>query len=224
VALGLFVFAGLWLCLWQGRWRFLGLPFAVIASWLWWTAVPPDILINRDGTLIGVRGDNGELGLSNTRKDKFSAKTWITQYRQTEPVYWQDALLWNDAPHFACDAGGCILTRDGKQLGFLKNVAAAGEDCGQVDTIITPVRMRCNQSMVIDKDYFRQSGALAIWLEKGVMRIEEANPMRGQRPWVTDSSVRLERFVEVKDKTDDGDDEDKPTEEKTSDAGGESGY
>lgn len=175
---------GLWLCLWQEKWRVLGVVPIVLGIFLW--AVPPaDVWINRDGTLLGVRGDSGILGVSTLKKDKFSAKIWGARLGQKTPVDWRDETLWGDNGHFRCDSMGCILSRNGKLVSFIRDKSAYREDCGGVDAIIVPFRAReeCGSTMVLDKTYLSEKGATTLRLLPGGIEVVSVNDLRGKRPW-----------------------------------------
>ncbi len=49
-----FVAGGIWLGLWTGRIRWLGLPFALLGAGLLAAATPPDILVSSDGRHVGL--------------------------------------------------------------------------------------------------------------------------------------------------------------------------
>src|SRR5690606_12284488 len=65
----LFVAGGLWLALWRGWARYLGLGPAVLATAMLLATPTPDILISRDGRHVGIVERDGLLVLRETRSD-----------------------------------------------------------------------------------------------------------------------------------------------------------
>jgi competence protein ComEC len=65
---------GLWVALWRGHWRWLGLVPAAVAAWLIFTSKPPDVLIARDGLTVAIRDMDGRLRLLRPPADKYSAQ------------------------------------------------------------------------------------------------------------------------------------------------------
>jgi len=68
---GLFVLGGLWLALWNGKVRFLGLVSASAGALSLALLNPPDILVSGDGRHVGITGeaDGGLIVLRNSRSD-----------------------------------------------------------------------------------------------------------------------------------------------------------
>jgi len=64
---GLIILSGLWLCLWQRRWRYAGFVGLGLGAILLIFAVPPDIYITGDGRHMAIRNMKGELALLRTR-------------------------------------------------------------------------------------------------------------------------------------------------------------
>ncbi len=66
----------LWLVLWQGRARLIGLAPVLAAFWLWSGAERPLVLVAPDGGLVGVMTDKGR-ALSKPRGSGFVAGIWL---------------------------------------------------------------------------------------------------------------------------------------------------
>jgi hypothetical protein len=60
-SLFLMTLGGLWLCLWQTRWRALGLVIAAAGLLVSGTGTRPDVLVERDGRSVALRTDDGAL-------------------------------------------------------------------------------------------------------------------------------------------------------------------
>ena len=72
----LIALGGLWVILWQGRARALGVLPIAVAMALWGTVQRPDVLIAGSGGLVGVMTPEGR-ALSKARGDGFAAESWL---------------------------------------------------------------------------------------------------------------------------------------------------
>lgn len=182
VALG-----GLWLCLWQRRWRLVGL--APVAAGLLTIALyrPPDVLVTGDGRLMAVRGPQGELSLSSDRVARFSAGIWLRRAGQAEARVWP-ATGAAAGGWLTCDPLGCIYRARGQVVALVRDGRALAEDC-RVATIMVslePVpRRRCpGPEVLIDRFDLWRNGAHALRLGPGAVDVKSVRDHRGARPWV----------------------------------------
>ena len=182
-ALLLAVAGGLWLALWQRRWRWFGLAPIAAAILLAQTATRPDMLVGEDGLTVAVRLANGKLGFLRPPADEYSASTWLLRDG--------DARLTADAvgkreEGVACDAYGCVAkTRAGPRVALASRIEALPEDCTQADILITAmaVRIPCTRpQLVIGHFDLARDGARAIKLSP-TLQVTSVEEMRGQRPW-----------------------------------------
>ena len=73
----LIIFGGLWLCIWQRRWRWWG-AFVMAAGMLSIAvAGKPDVLINDDGRLVAVRDNQNNLVVLPARGQAFTKQVWL---------------------------------------------------------------------------------------------------------------------------------------------------
>jgi competence protein ComEC len=183
-ALGLFVLGGIWLCLWRGAWRWLGLaalPGAVLLAIL---HRPPDLLIAPDGAVIALRDPAGELRLSDPRKGGIAVETWLERNGQESRLAWP-----GPEEGGGCDAEGCRAELRGRRIGFALTPGAAAEECGRADLVISARflrRSRCRGSLLIDRGALWRAGAHALWLGEEGVRIETVRDFRGERPWIAE--------------------------------------
>lgn len=194
IAFWLMVAGGLWLTLWQTRWRALGLIAVGAGVVLAGGGRRPDILIGREGDLVAVRGADGLFGAQAFSSSRFELERWLEHDGDARSV--RGALRTNV---FACDGAGCVAEVQGLRVAVARHPAATAEDCANADILIGgPPRPRgCNHPLaVIDGVRLRRDGAHAIYLgrdeEKGAVRIfrtETVADARGARPW----SARPER-------------------------------
>ena len=179
---------GLWICLWRGRWRLAGAVPLAIGLLGFWTAVPPDVLIDSSGRLFAVRAMDGTYRLSTRRAAKFSGEIWLRRVG-ADP---QDLQTWptqaSDPDTFLnCDDLGCIYRTRGKKVALVKAPLALIDDCRRADIVISavPVRTGCpSAELVVDRFDLKRHGAHAVWIGKSETRVESVNELRGERPWV----------------------------------------
>lgn len=67
---------GIWVLVWQGRRRILGVPVLAAALIIWVQAPRPDLLISADGRVAGLLGTEGR-ALSHPRGAGFTVGTWL---------------------------------------------------------------------------------------------------------------------------------------------------
>ncbi len=178
---------GLWLCIWQGGIRWLGVGGVALGILLAVAARPPDFLISADGKLIGARGEDGDLALSRKRAG-FVPDTWIRRQGQEAGADW--AQLWR------CGASGCsraygpievVLVRTPEE----RRVACAREGIVVVATI--PAQFCRSPRLVVDLLDLRADGTHALRFDGADVRVETVRGLRGQRPWVAAAPGRGNR-------------------------------
>ncbi|WP_341898333.1 ComEC/Rec2 family competence protein [Ferrovibrio terrae] len=187
---------GLWLCLWQRRWRWLGVIGLMLGTASPWLVTQPDFLVSADGRLLAARAsEGGRFYFSSARPTGFMAETWWERLG-SPPLYPWPALRRNDTEGRAgadgslrCDPDGCSWRSQGFLVALPRQPKAITEDCRHADVVIAaqmPVRYRCPAAkVVIDRNDLRRSGTHALYLDAahGIRSISVAQT-RGQRPWV----------------------------------------
>ncbi len=186
----LMVAGGLWLVLWQTRWRLLGAALVAAGIALAPTLQRPDVLIARDGALVAVRSDDQQLSAVGSRRPSFELIRWLEHDGDTrEP---KEATK---ASGFKCDAVGCRALVKGVTVAVARHPAALADDCQRVKILIASFAnpRGCNgPAVLIDFFAVRRGGTHAVYIEEdGHIRVETVAQMRGDRPW---SSRRTTRF------------------------------
>lgn len=181
----IFIFGGLWLCLWRQKWRRLGLLPMVMGVVLAWMAPRPDILVTYESDLAAVRLTSGELSLSKARGASYVRGKWMQREGIAEVLHWDDpdsqAL---GAPK--CDDISCAFSFRGTKTVFVRDARALAEDCQKADLLIAtfPVPPTCSSpGMVIDLWDLRESGTHAIYFAENGLKIVTVAAERGARPW-----------------------------------------
>ncbi len=177
------VLGALWICLWQTRWRILGLGMIAAGAAVAPLYALPDVYISASAKNIAVRGQDGLLVVANARREKYSVGKWLI--RGGDEASPKQAAK---RKGFRCDARGCIFKlKDNRLVGFAEDLAAVEEDCSRVDILIAtvPVRVNCQKPrVVIDKFDLWRNGAYSIRFSKNAIVVNNAREQRGDRPWV----------------------------------------
>jgi competence protein ComEC len=180
----------IWIILWQGAGKWIG--GAILAAGM--LALPlanrPLGYVNGDGSVVGLVGMDGELYLSNTRKDRFTTQFWLDQYghRDGDGKPWPDNHAAVADPRFPmrCDGTGCVYTHPaGHKIAVTHNLFQIGDDCRLADVVIVnqPVERSCNAKVVDRFDLWRY-GPHAIFLEGDRIVVRPTRDPDYRRPWV----------------------------------------
>jgi competence protein ComEC len=193
---------GLWLCLWQRRWRLWGLVPIALGCATVLLERPPDVIVAADGKTAAVRAGDGSYMFSTAHPGRIVEETW-TRRGGTEPgPVWPREGTSADAS-LACDPLGCTYRTRGRTVALVRDPGALGEDCRRADLVVSPVpaRRACRGgALTIDRIDLWRSGGHAIWLDPGEVRIERVDEWRGRRPWVPARLSRAERGLSSADK------------------------
>lgn len=180
-SLAALVFGGLWLTLWQTRWRYLGLPIALCGALLAGTKPKPDILIGRDGKLVAMRTAGNTFTAVGRSRPNYSLEKWLTADGDT-----RDPVKALEGRGFSCDELACIGQSGGRSVAIVFHPAALAEECARSDIVIsqTPIARKCPLARVkLDLFDMKRKGAHALYFEGHSIRIESVAAARGNRPW-----------------------------------------
>jgi competence protein ComEC len=176
----------LWLCLWKGRLRWAGLPFAMAVS-----LVPrppaPDAWISADGAAVAVRSGREALLLRPDVK-LFGAELWARR-RGLAP---QETEAARDAA-FDCDQWSCLPKAAAPvPLAAAWNVKRPLKPgrlealCAGAEVVILRndlPRSACPARLVLTGADFARGGAAELYRTGGGWRLVWAQDLRGRRPW-----------------------------------------
>ncbi len=172
----LFVAGGLWLALWSGRVRLLGLIPALIGAASLASLRAPDLLISGDGRHVGIGGEAPELLVLRPARAGFALET-LTELAGMNG----EARVLDEWPGAQCNRDFCAirLQRGGRNWQLLlsrgsdmipeRELAAA---CERVDLVISDryLPRSCHPRWLkADRRYLERSGGLAIDLERGTL-------------------------------------------------------
>lgn len=167
-AFALFLAGGLWLALWQGRVRLLGLVPAALGMVLLTDLRAPDVLVSGDGRHVGITGEGSELLVLRETRSSF-ARDNLTELAGMAG----ETRALADWPGARCNADFCAvaLKRGGRTWQFL---IARGKDlveeralaaaCERADVVIADRRLpgSCRPRWIkADRAMLARTGGLA---------------------------------------------------------------
>jgi len=184
-ALTVMLLGGLWLCLWRGPWRRLGVLGVALGGLLALASRPPDLLIDAGDRIVAVRLDDGRLALSPWKRDRWITDGWLRTAGQAKVAPWPAAGEGGQGG-LACDVEGCLLNRHGRKVALAQRPEALEVDCARADLVLSYPRIeRCpNGAPLIGPEALRASGGLALWLDAAGIETLSVRDVRGDRPWV----------------------------------------
>ncbi len=174
---------GLWVVLWQGRARALGV-LPVVAGFVFWAGGErPAVLISPSGALVGVEGPEGR-ALSKPRGDGFAAQSWLEN--DGDPV---DQIAAAARPGFR-DEDGMLRFGSGALAGVVLTGRGASERlpaaCATGDLVIYGGEAAPPQGCrIVDALRLGEQGAIALYDAPGGPRIVTVRDSVGRRPWNT---------------------------------------
>jgi competence protein ComEC len=176
-ALVLMSLGGLWIAVWQMRWRWWGAAPIVLGIALAVTAPRPDMLVAADAETVAIRGDDGLLHFVRRPKDRFAAREWLRRDGDGRDI--ADAV-----GAFKCDGLGCVAM--GKVLVAISaRPEALADDCAQAAVVVSVAAApNCKgPAVVIDRDAALQGQGWRVTLSRPP-HAESVQSYRGERPWV----------------------------------------
>ena len=175
---------GLWLCLWQGKWRRWGLVGIVAGMATMLFTRPPDIVIADFGHFVAARASGGDYYVLGGNDERI-AKSLFAEETGAQLLPWPAAGAATDG--LDCADGGCRYTARGKTVAIVTDDKGLPSGCDTVDAIVSqvPAGFACRKRLpVVDRIDTWRRGAVALWLDPGGITVVGANDSRGDRPWV----------------------------------------
>ncbi len=182
----------LWLCLWRGPLRWVGLPLALAVS-LAPRPPAPDLWISADGAAFAVR-DHSQAIFFRPDVKLFAAQVWARR-RGLEISDKMQAV--RDAA-YACDRWSCAPRPDATvpRVAAIWTRRESTVDqtvpglCARADVLILRGEAEpstCPAALTLSASDFAKGGSAELYKEPKGWRIVWAQPLRGVRPWTTES-------------------------------------
>ncbi|MEK6746961.1 MAG: ComEC/Rec2 family competence protein [Pseudomonadota bacterium] len=121
----LFITGGLWLCIWQHKWRLLGIPLAIIGVATIGLHKPYDLLISSDASKVALRLDDGRFVFLRGKEDSFDGQVWLRAHGQENAAQLDDL----DKNIGSCDKYKCVMNAYGKKIVVTKGKKEIENSC-----------------------------------------------------------------------------------------------
>jgi competence protein ComEC len=189
-------FGGLWLCLWQGRWRRWGLAGIAAGMATIFLTRPPDVVIADFGRFVAARAAGGDYYVLGGNDERI-AKSLFAEETGTRLLPWPAAG--SPAEGLECGEGACRYTARGKSVTIVTEETGLPSGCDGADAIVSqvPAGFACRKRLpVVDRIDNWRRGAVALRLDPGGIAVSGANDSRGDRPWVPHPVPAKERAAQ----------------------------
>jgi competence protein ComEC len=177
----------LFICLWRGPLRWLGLPLALAVN-LAPRTPPPDLWVAHDAASAAVRVGGAAVFLRPDVR-RFGAEVWARRRGLILPEESRPGGSGLACGAHACQPGGAdpkVAVIWSRRPGVLEREFEAA--CAGADLVILRAERPegpCAARIVLDQADFREGGAVELWRRPdGGWDALWAQPLRGQRPWV----------------------------------------
>lgn len=174
-----FVLALLWLTLWTTAWRWLAALPLVFGVAIAGKPERPEILIERDGSGLAVRGADGRLAIAG-RPSRFVLQQWLAADGDGRSP--DDPTL---RAGVACDALGCVArTGDQRAVSHARDRLAIIEDCLRADLVVTaiPWSGAC-KARLIERMGLARDGATSLYRSRSGWSSRISEHSDSERPW-----------------------------------------
>ena len=157
----------LWLALWRERWRLLGIAPMVLAVPVAMLAPQPDIVIDRTGAAMAVRGADGAYRILGGKGAGYAIETWLRadgDMRDPKDKSLRDGV--------ACDSLGCTaeIGATGMRAALALDPRALAEDCEAAAVIAGAFDAPANcpaARAIIDRGGLARGGSHSLHLKEG---------------------------------------------------------
>jgi competence protein ComEC len=182
--LALFTLGGLWLVLWQRRWRLWGVPAMLAGLSCALLVTPPDLLVDGRGQGMAIRAADG--ALLAVRGGRLVRETWDRRAGPLSAERWPKTGRSADG-RLSCDRQGCLYRMPAHLAVLVLDDDGVGAACGGTADLVlaaVPVRQACRGAgQVVDRFDLWRRGGHAFWFGPGGVRMESVAAWQGDRPW-----------------------------------------
>lgn len=177
----LIIVGGLWLCLWQQKWRWLGMVPIIIAILFLPTLRKPDVFVSLSPPLVGVMDhESNTLLLSGFRSKGFVNDLW----RQHSGV--KVSALMRDSDLFECSYNVCRGETSNGLINIYFKRKGVSKACKENGVLVSfdPLVKECLQpKVVLDRAFLKEKGNTIIYFDKQNFHVKSVKDWVGHRPW-----------------------------------------
>jgi competence protein ComEC len=181
----LYVAGVLWLCLWQGRWRWWGVPMALLGAVSFLSVRVPDAVISSDMKTIALRHE-GEMYLLRGRPTAM-VPTIIANGVGKVSLQPPKAISF-----MQCEGALCTYRASSMTLLVATAPMLYSRVCGQAQAVQADLVVSVNRILycpeiapVLDGRARARNGAYAVWRTSEGLRLETTRGWQGERPWAS---------------------------------------
>lgn len=172
------------ICLWRGYWRWIGLAPVIAAFTIPWFMPVPDLIVDETGRVYAMTDSAGRVVIRPGRAGRFVKNVWADHFGASEQR-WPINGRPDQELGMACDGFGCVLSRDQQQILIGFSIDAVDDACGFVGAIVTVVEGHklCRRGKVIDYSDLARNGTYEFWLRPDGVRMRSVRDVVGHRVW-----------------------------------------
>ena len=179
--LALLTLGALFVVLWQGRTRGLGVAVMALGFGAWMNADRPVLLVSDGGALLGVMTSEGR-AVSRAKGQGFAARSWLENDGDPVPQlqsFARDGFI-------RAEKQNSLRLNETEIAQFTGKTASleAASACGAFDIVIIERAGQSDGTCALwDRDFFRENGSVAIYERDEGLRIVTARQHSGTRHW-----------------------------------------
>lgn len=166
--------------------RLLGVLGLAVCAASFLSVNDADVLIDGNGRLMAVRGEDGKLIFSSKTTARALQKMWLQ--REGDADFGGEWPLTGTADdgRLRCDPEGCVYRHHGRTVALVRSPDSLPDDCRLADVVVSvnPVPRPCGHAIVIDAAALARGGTHVLTLMPESVDVETVNDRRGIRPWV----------------------------------------
>lgn len=188
-AFTMLILSCLFMMIWTGKGKLLGLPILGIAMIGTNTNIMPDILVSDSHKLFSFRTAPNHIYVSTFRTDKFVRENWQSLYGLPEKsaylLPYKGDINKTNMPQ--CGEHGCRLQIKNKNVSFVRSPYIQEQECQWADIMISvdPIKdQSCEAAYIIDKFDTWKHGSTSLTIDaNGQVHINDIAQIHKNRPW-----------------------------------------
>jgi competence protein ComEC len=180
-ALVLMSLGGLWIVIWQARWRWWGAAPIALGIVVALATPRAGMLVAPDGQTVAIRGADGLLHFVTKPANRFVARAWLQRDGDGRDI--KDAI---GDPFIHCDGVGCVV-KGQVLVAVSRKPEALADDCAAAKVVVSAAAAPdCKgPAVVIDRDRAARGQGWRVMLSDRPYA-ESVRGYRGMRPWVAE--------------------------------------
>jgi len=180
IVLALIALGGVWLFLWRGRGKILGLAILAVAAMIWFQTPRPTLFISENGRIFGAL-ENTRRVISKARGNGYGVRIWLEndgdRVDQAAASMRKGVIRQGKLGYFTFENGWRIALYTGKNLLDIEGI------CDEKTILVSIHVMPDGACLKIDQAYLDRSGALSVNFENGNPQLISSRETAKNRPW-----------------------------------------